>query len=75
MLRLELAEFDTLMKLTVVDSDGRLGLALVLRLALALHNDFVIDAELALGHSAEIGLHQDLTCHVGRKYLAQLALQ
>jgi len=54
----EFGQFDALMKLTVVDDDNRLAgscsrTSLVNDLgAFGLHDDFVVDAELALGHAA-----------------------
>ena len=62
---------DSLVKLTVVDGDGGLGLGLLPGLALAVHRDLVIDPKLALGHPGQVGLHQDLTRDVSGQHLEE----
>ena len=36
---------------------------------LAVHDDLVVDAELALGHAGQVALHHHLASHVGRQNL------
>lgn len=38
-------------------------------LALALHQHFVIDSKLALGHTTEVALHDNPPGHVGAQHL------
>ena len=59
------------MKLTVVNSNGGLGLGLLPGLALAVHRDLVVDAKLALWHPGQVGLHQDLAGDVSRQHLEE----
>ena len=58
------------MKLTVINSNSRLRLALLSSLALAVHGYLVVDTELTLRHPGQVGLHQDLASHVRRQHLA-----
>ena len=62
---------DSLVKLTVIDSNGGLGLGLLPGLALAVHRDLVINPELALRHPGQVGLHQDLTRDVSGQNLQE----
>ena len=62
---------DSLVKLTVVDGNGGLGLGLLPGLALAVHRDLVIDPKLALGHPGQVGLHQYLTRDVSGQHLEE----
>lgn len=75
MFGLELGQLDTLVELAVVDDDDRLagrGARRVVHYlrALGLHDDFVVDAELAVGHAAQVGLHQYAAGHVRGQHLA-----
>ena len=63
------------MELTVVYSNSRLGFGLLSRLALAVHGDLVVDAKLALRHTGEVGLHQDLPGYVSRQDLSEKKLK
>lgn len=74
MLRFELGQLDTLVELTVVDNNGRLpttsGRVIRRGLPLRLHDDLVVDAELAFRHARKVRLHHHLASNVSREDLA-----
>ena len=37
---------------------------------LAIHDDFIVDAELAFRHPGQVGLHHDLAGNMGGQHLA-----
>ena len=63
------------MKLAIVDGDGALSAARAAqgrvsrRLAFALHRDFVVDPEFALGHARQVRLHHYFARYVGTQDL------
>ena len=63
------------MKLAIVDGDGAFSSAgaaqggVRRRFPFALHRNFVVDPEFALGHTGKVRLHHHLSRHVGAQDL------
>lgn len=84
MFRLEFGQLDTLVELAVIDDNNRFASArrilpsrhtqpttsAAAPLPLGVHHELVVDAELALGHSGQVGLHHDFACNVCRQHLS-----
>lgn len=67
-LSLKFRELDALVELAIVDDDGSFtrasGRVVCRRFAFSFHDDFVVDAKLAFGHTRQVRLHNHFPGYV-----------